>query len=161
VIARNSSFAYQGKTISERAVGRELGVKYLLEGTVDRSANQLRIGVQMVDASSATEMWMVRYTRPVKDIFALQDEIVGRVVTTLGLILKLQEMQVPWSNGQPTANLEAFDDYLRGGEYQFRFTSDDNPRARSWFKKALALDSNFVDAYAQVGGTYFFGAFFH
>jgi tetratricopeptide (TPR) repeat protein len=91
----------------------------------------------------------------------LQDEIIGRVVTTLGLILKLQEMQVPWSNGRPTGNLEAFDDYLRGGEYQFRFTRDDNPRARSWFKKALALDSNFVDAYVQVGWTYFFDAAFH
>jgi adenylate cyclase len=68
VIARNSSFAYKGKTISERDIGRELAVKYLLEGTVDRSVNQLRIGVELVDASSATEMWTVRYSRPVKDI---------------------------------------------------------------------------------------------
>jgi adenylate cyclase len=160
VIARNSSFAFKGKTIKERDVGRELGVKYMLEGTVDRTAKQLRVGVELVDASSATEMWTVRYDRPVKDIFALQDEIVGRVVTTLGLIFKLQEMQVPWGNARPTANLEAFDDYLRGLEYNFRFTKDDNPKARLWFEKALALDPRFVDAYIQLGATYFFDAAF-
>jgi adenylate cyclase len=67
---------------------------------------------------------------------------------------------VPWSSARPTGNLEAYDDYLRGVEYNFRFTRDDNPKARFWFERALALDSNFVDAYVQLGSTYFFDAAF-
>ena len=84
VIARNSSFAYKGKSTKEKEIGKELGVKYLLEGSVRKTADQLRIGVQLVDASSGTEMWTQRFERPPKDTFAVQDEIVDRVVTTWG-----------------------------------------------------------------------------
>jgi adenylate cyclase len=155
VIARNSSFAYKGKATKEHQIGRELGVKYVLEGSVRKAANQIRIGVELVDASSDTERWTQRFDRPLTDIFAVQDEIVRKVVTTLGLILKLQEMNVPWNSARPTDNLEAFDDYLHASEYFWRLTKDDNPKAREWDQKAVELDPTFADAYVQLGWTYF------
>ncbi|MBV8053872.1 MAG: adenylate/guanylate cyclase domain-containing protein, partial [Deltaproteobacteria bacterium] len=85
VIARNSSFAYKGKLINERDIGRELGVKYILEGTARKAANQIRIGVALVDTTFGTQTWSARYDRPFKDVFTVQDEIVRKVVTTLGL----------------------------------------------------------------------------
>src|ERR1700674_3362295 len=126
VIARNSSFAYKGKATKEHEIGKELGVKYVLEGRVRKAANHIRIGVELVDASLGTERWAERYDRPLKDIFAVQDEIVSKVVTTLGLLFKLDEMKVPHGGSfRPTDSLEAYDDCLRGVEYLFRFTKDD------------------------------------
>jgi adenylate cyclase len=161
VIARNSSFSYKGKAIKEHDVGRELGVKYVLEGSVHKASNQLRIGVELVDTGSATETWTARYDRPLKDIFAVQDEIVSRVVTTLGLIFKLDELNVPHSGGSRTTNnLQAFDDYLRASEYFWRFTKDDNAKARQFNQKAIELDPRFIDAYVSLGWTYFSDAAF-
>ena len=132
VIARNSSFAYRGKPIKESEIGKELGVKYLLEGSVRKAADQVRIGVELVDASGGTEEWTAHYDRPLKDIFAVQDEIVGKVVTTLGLLFKLDEMKSPSlrASFRPTDNLDAYDDHLRGVDYLFRGTKDDNAQAR-------------------------------
>ncbi|HKV54052.1 MAG TPA: adenylate/guanylate cyclase domain-containing protein, partial [Candidatus Binataceae bacterium] len=155
VIARNSSFAYKGKATKESEIGKELGVKYLLEGSVHKGADRVRIGVELVDASSGTEMWAERYDRPFKDIFAVQDEVMGKIVTTLGLLLKLDEMKLPHGGkARPTENLEAFDDYLRSVEYFFRATKDDNARARLWAEKAVELDPKFADAYVWLGWTY-------
>ena len=155
VIARNSSFAYKGKSVKEHEIGGELGVKYVLEGSVRRAADRIRIGVELVDANTGTEMWTQRYDRPFADIFAMQDEIVGKVVTTLGLVLKLEEMNAPHEGKwQPTTNLEAFDDTLRAAQYFYRFTKDDNARARGWLEKAIELDPTFAHAYAFLSATY-------
>jgi adenylate cyclase len=156
VIARNSSFAYKGKATKESEIGKELGVKYVLEGSVSKTADQLRIGVELVDAKLGTERWTERYDRPLKDIFAVQDEIVGKVVTTLGLLFKLDEMKIPTNGGsfRPTVSLEAYDDYLRGDEYQFRFTKNDNLEAQQWYQKAIKLDSDFSEVYAELGWSY-------
>ncbi|MGZ3620246.1 MAG: adenylate/guanylate cyclase domain-containing protein [Candidatus Binataceae bacterium] len=155
VIARNSSFTYKGKTVTEHEIGRELGVKYVLEGSVRRTADRVRIGVELVDASTGTEMWTQRYDRPLADIFAMQDEIVGKVVTTLGLVLKLEEMNAPHEGKwQPTTSLEAFDDMLRAAQDFHRFNKDDNVSARGWLEKAIALDPTYVDAYAFLSATY-------
>jgi len=156
VIARNSSFAYKGKPIRERDLGRELGVKYVLEGTVRKAADQVRIGVALVDTSSGTETWTARYDRPFKDVFALQDEIVRKVVTTLGLIVRADQLNVPYWRTPPTDNLEAFDDSLRANNYIWRLTKDDNARARQWSEKAIELDPKFTGAYITLGWTYFF-----
>src|SRR5262249_7590538 len=88
VIARNSSFAYKGKAVSEREIAKALGVKYLLEGSIRKAAGHVRIGVNLVDGSAGTETWTQHFDRPLKDIFAVQDEIVSQVVRTLGLIIK-------------------------------------------------------------------------
>jgi adenylate cyclase len=114
VIARNSSFAYKSKPPKESEIAKELGVKYLLEGSVRKAVDQVRIGVELVDASSRREMWTQNYNGPLKNVFAVQDEIVDKVVTTLGLLFKLEEMRLP--HGGPsyrTQNLEAYDDFLR------------------------------------------------
>jgi len=95
VIARNSSFAYKGKAVREQEIGKELGVKYVLEGSAQKSSDRVRIGVELVDSTTGREIWAQRYDRPLKDIFALQDEIVEKVVTTLGLIFQLKEMNAP------------------------------------------------------------------
>jgi adenylate cyclase len=162
VIARNSSFAYKGKAIKEHEVGRELGVRYVLEGSIHKAADQLRIGVELVDTTSGTEMWTARYDRPLKDIFAVQDEIVRKVVTTLGLVFKLDQLNVPhWSNlGQPTDNLEAYDDSIRANQYLWRLTKDDNARSRQWSEKAIALAPRYANAYGSLGWSYFFDSYF-
>jgi adenylate cyclase len=167
VIARNSSFAYKGKTTNEREIGRELGVKYLLEGSVRKAADRIRIGVQLVDASSGRELWTERFDRPLYNIFALQDELVGKVVTTLGLIFKLGRLN-RWT-GAPIAsstdNLEAFDDYLRayayvqGSDDQYArqdsaWIRDNEMKAQRWLEKAIALDPNFAQAYALLAFTF-------
>jgi adenylate cyclase len=160
VIARNSSFTYKGKPTKESEIGRELGVKYLLEGSVHREADQVRIGVELVDASSGGEVWTQRFDRPLKDIFAVQDEIVGKVVTTLGLIFRLDEMKAPnRASFRPTNNLEAYDDHLRGLEYLSRQTKDDNVEARHWEREAIKLDPSFGEAYASIGWSYLVDVF--
>ena len=127
----------------------------MLEGSVRKAAERVRIGVELVDANTGAEMWTQRYDRPLADIFAMQDEIVGKVVTTLGLVLKLEEMNAPHEGkGQPTNNIEAFDDTLRGAQYFYRFTKDDNARARGWLEKAIELDPTFAHAYGFLSATY-------
>ena len=155
VIARNSSFAYKGKTVQEQRIGKELGVRYVLEGSVRKGNDRVRIGVELVDASNGTEKWTAGYDRPLKDIFAVQDEIVGKVVTTLGLIFKLDELKRPyWAYSQPTENLEAFDDFLHSIECYWRFTKDDNTKARLWIEKAIELDPKYAAAYASLAWIY-------
>jgi adenylate cyclase len=152
VIARNSSFAYKRKATKESAIGKELGVKYLLEGSVHKEADQVRIGVELVDTSTGTEEWTARYDRPLKDIFVVQDEIVGKVVTTLGLLFKHDEMKLPHFGGaHPTENLEAFDDMLRADPYYWRGTRDDYPTAQKWIEKAIEQVPKYADAYAALG----------
>jgi adenylate cyclase len=155
VIARNSSFSYKSKPIKEQDIGRELGVKYLLEGSVQKSPERIRVGVELVNAGTGSEVWTQRFDRPLKDIFAVQDEIVGKVTTTLGLIFKREQRNVPeeyWR--QRTTDLEAYDDLLRGTEYWWRFTEADVRIARREFEKAIALDPYYGDAYALLARTY-------
>jgi adenylate cyclase len=155
VIARNSTFAYKGKTVKEQEIGKQLGVRYILEGSAQKSSDRVRVGVELVDATSGSEGWTARYDRPLKDIFAVQDEIVGRVVTTLGLIFKLDEMKTPHgASFRPTDNLEAYDDFLRGIEYFFRGTKDDNAKAHHWLQEAIKLDPGYGEVYAVLGSSY-------
>jgi TolB-like protein/DNA-binding winged helix-turn-helix (wHTH) protein len=156
VIARNSSFAYKGKSMKEPEIGQELRVRYLLEGDILKAGDRVRIGVELVEASSAREVWTQRFDRPLRDIFSLQDEIVTKVVTTLGLLLRLDQTREPiFRNFQMTNNLEAFDNYLRAREYNLRLTKEDNAKGRYWAKKATELDPRFAEAYALLAWTYF------
>jgi adenylate cyclase len=114
VIARSSSFTYKGKAEKEQTIGRELGVKYLLEGSVRKAASRVRINVQLVDATTGNQLWAHPYDRQMRDIFDLQDEIVQSLITTLGLQLSMLEKGIVIP--QRTNNLEAYDHYLRGFE---------------------------------------------
>jgi adenylate cyclase len=155
VIARESSFTYKGKAAKVQEVGRELGVKYVLGGGVRRAAGQVRITVQLADATTGEELWAERYDRPLRDVFALQDEIVRRIVTTLNLQIELaqQGMMVP----RRTDNLEAYDDLLRGVVFSNQNSRDGNAKAREMFEKAIELDPKYADAYANFAGNYYMG----
>src|SRR5438876_3839604 len=138
VIARNSAFTYKGKAVKVQDVGREMGVRYVLEGSVLKADGQVRITAQLIDASTGYHLWSERYDRPLKDILTLQDEIVQKIVTTLRLQLAVQE--VGDIVHKHTDNLEAYDAFLRGQEYFLRFTKEANAQARQMFEKAGALD---------------------
>jgi adenylate cyclase len=155
VIARNSTFTYKGKPTELQDISKQLGVQYVLEGGVRKADDQVRITVQLADAITGTELWAERYDRPLRKIFALQDEIVRRIVTTLHLQLTLRQqgLLVP----RTTDNFEAYDDVLRGLHYFLTFTTDGNGKARQLFEKAIALDANYAEAYAELGWNYFSG----
>src|SRR5262245_55927127 len=122
VIARNTAFTYKGKATNVQAIGKELGVRYVLEGSVQKAGDQVRIVAQLVDTTTDTHVWSERYDRPFTDIFALQDEIVRNIVTTLKLQLTLQEQGILVR--KRTDNLEAYDAFLRGIDYVFRRTKE-------------------------------------
>jgi adenylate cyclase len=155
VIDRNSAFTYKGKPVKVRQVSRELGVKYVLEGGVQKAGDQVRISAQLVDATTGAELWAERYDRPMKDIFALQDDIVRRIVTTMRLQLSLWEQDgilVP----KLTDNLEAYDDTLRGLGYLRGQTKDGYAKAQQMFEKAIQLDPKYAAAYLGLGWIYFY-----
>src|SRR5712692_3018799 len=123
VIDRASAFAYKGKSIGVQEVSRELGVKYVLEGGMQKAAGQLRVTAQLVDATTGAELWAEHYDRPLQDVFSGQDELVRRIVTTMGLQLVLWDRTgLQWLRG--TDNLEAYDYDLRGWEYFFMLTRE-------------------------------------
>jgi TolB-like protein len=151
VISRNSAFTYKGKPVKVQEVGKELGVQYVLEGSVRRADNQVRITAQLIDAIQDRHLWTERYDRPLKDIFALQDEIVQKLVTTLKLQLTLLEQGI--LARKTTDNLEAYDYFLRGVEAFNRFTQEANAQARQMYGKALELDPQYARAYSGGGLT--------
>jgi TolB-like protein/DNA-binding winged helix-turn-helix (wHTH) protein len=151
VIARTSTFTYKGKAAKVQEVSRELGVKYILEGSVHKAGDQVRIMAQLVDATTGAQLWAERYDRPIRDIFALQDEIVQRIVTTLNLQLAVSERGILIT--KRTDNLEAYDYFLRGVEF-FTFgspTKEPFDKARQMFQKAIEFDPKYSDAYAELG----------
>jgi adenylate cyclase len=153
VIARNSAFTYKGKAVKVQDVGREMGVRYVLEGSVLKADNRVRINVQLIDATTGGHLWSERYDRPLTDLFALQDEIVQKIVTTLKLQLALQEQG--WVVRKHTDNLEAYDAFLRGWEYLSRTTKEAvTAQARQMYEKAVALDPQYAEAYTGLGWTY-------
>src|SRR5437867_5581070 len=152
IISRSSVFTYNGKAVKMADVSKELGVRYVLEGSVRKADNQVRVTAQLVDATTDHHIWAERYDRPLKDIFALQDEIVQKIVTTLKLQLTLQEQGVLVR--KTTDNLEAYDYFLRGTEYLWQGTREANVQARLMFEKAAALDLQYALAYVGLGRTY-------
>ena len=153
VISRNSAFTYKGKAVKVQAISREMGVRYVLEGSVRRTADHVRITAQLIDATNDHHLWAERYDRPLKDIFALQDEIVQKIVTTLKLQLTLMEQG--YIVRKTTDNVEAYDSLLRGIEPLFRYTQETNAQARQMFEKAVALDPQYAEAYVWLGWTYY------
>jgi adenylate cyclase len=152
VIARNSAFTYKGKAVKVQDVGREMGVRYVLEGSVLKSEGQVRITAQLIDAATGYHLWSERYDRPLQHILTLQDEIVQKIVTTLKLQLSLQEQG--YIVRKHTDNLEAYDAFLRGTGYFGRTTKEGNAQAQQMFEKAVALDPQYADAYVSLGITY-------
>ncbi|MGE0827127.1 MAG: tetratricopeptide repeat protein [Candidatus Binatia bacterium] len=153
VISRHSAFTSKGKAVKVQDISRELGVQYVLEGSVRRVSDRVRVSAQLIDATTDHHLWAERYDRPLTDIFAVQDEIVQRIMTTLKLQLTLDGHG--YLVRKRTDNLEAYDFYLRGVESYYRMTKEDNLRARQMYEKAIALDPQYAEAYAQLGSTYY------
>ena len=147
VIARNSVFTYKGTPVKVQQVGRELGVSYVLEGSVRKAGDRVRINAQLVEASTGHHLWADRYDRELTDVFALQDEVVQRIVSALAVELTEQE-QVELTQAAK-AHPQAYDTLLRGLEELHRYTREGNAEALKLFEKAIALDPGFARAYAD------------
>jgi adenylate cyclase len=159
VIARNSAFTYKGKPVDVKAVSRELGVRYVLEGSVRKADGRVRITAQLVDGTTGHHLWAESYDRDLKDTFAVQDEVRQKIV--MALKVKLTPEEEEWFRREPTANLEAYEHVLRGIESLYRYTKEANIQARQMFEKALELDPHYAGAYALLGWTYLFDWFFY
>ncbi len=152
VISRNSVFLYKGKAVKSAQVGKELGVRYMLEGSVRKAGTRVRITAQLIDTTTGYHLWAERYDRELQDIFALQDEVTQKIVAALEV--KLTEGEQGRLGRAPTDNLEAYDYFLRGLEYHAQRTQEANAQARQMFERAIALDPQFAAAYAFLGRTY-------
>ncbi|MES0171272.1 adenylate/guanylate cyclase domain-containing protein [Mesorhizobium sp. M0006] len=142
VIARNSSFAYKGRSVDTRQIARELGVKYVLEGSARRVADRVRINAQLIDAPAGGHIWADRFDRELADIFAAQDEVVGKIVEGLAGKLAAANLKERY---RPT-NLGAYDLYLRG-RAEWAHSTEAGVAAIPLFERAIALDPSYADAY--------------
>ena len=153
VIARNSTFVYKGKPVKIRQVAEELGVRYVLEGSVRKAGDQVRINTQLIDATTGHHLWAKRYDGELSNIFALQDKITQKIVSALAVKLTLAEQKQV--SDKDTDNIEAYDNYLQGRQHYLRATEKDLGKAASFFKKATEFDSNYGRAYAALTQTYY------
>jgi len=153
VIARNSSFTYKGRAVDVKQVGRELGVRYVLEGSVRKAANRLRITGQLIDASTGAHLWADRFEGGVEDVFELQDHVTASVIGAIAPTLERAEIER--ATRKPTENLDAYDYYLRGMASLYRWTKDGVDEALGLFSKATELDPRFATAWGAAAFCYF------
>jgi adenylate cyclase len=146
VIARNSTFVYKGRAVNVEQVGRELGVQYILEGSVRKSGNRLRITAQLIDALDGSHIWAERYDRDMEDVFAIQDEIAGMIVANIPR--RLEAANLERVKKKNTSNMAAYDLLLRGKDHHFRRTPEDNAQALEVLDQAIDKDPEFAQAYA-------------
>jgi len=152
VISRNSSFVYKRKGVAAKDAARDLGVRYLLSGSVRRSANHLRANVELIDASDGHQVWAEKFDRELGDVFALQDEITRRVAAAIEPELtKIEQRRIAIKRPE---NLSAWDHYLRGVAALHELTNDGNKRARAMFEKAIAQEPTFAEAFAGLSNAY-------
>jgi adenylate cyclase len=152
VISRYSAFTYKGKEVKVQEVSRELGVRYVLEGSVRRANDEVRVTAQLIDATTGYHLWSERYSRSLRDIFALQDEIVRKIVVHLAL--RLTDIELEQLERAYPVNIEAYEYQHRGIEHWFRLTKDDNAQARQLCEKAIELEPTYAPAYSCTGYTY-------
>ncbi|WP_353645086.1 adenylate/guanylate cyclase domain-containing protein [Mesorhizobium sp. WSM2239] len=146
VIARNSSFTFKGRNVNVQEVSRNLGVHYVLEGSVRKSGNRVRITAQLIDATTGGHLWAERFDRDLTDIFAVQDDVTQQIVDALALSLTESDQQRLAT--EQTGNLEAYDCFLHGRELLWRFTKAENSQGRELLQRAIELDPRFAPAYA-------------
>jgi TolB-like protein/class 3 adenylate cyclase/cytochrome c-type biogenesis protein CcmH/NrfG len=151
VIARQSAFYYKGQAVKLKEVGRDLGVRYVIEGSVQKEGQHLRINVQLSDVKKGYQLWAERFDRTTGDLFAVQDEIAHRLVEAMSVTLSEEEHRR--LAHRYTSNVEAYDLFLRGQEAYVRQNPTENVRAQELFQKAIALDPNFARAYGALALT--------
>jgi adenylate cyclase len=146
VIARNSSFTYKGKAVDVKRIGRELGVRHVLEGSVRKAGNRVRITAQLIDAGSGGHLWADRFDRDLTDIFAMQDEVIEKIVGALAVTLTRGEEKELRRRG--TEKVEAYESWLRGREFATRSTRDSVALARTMYRRAIEIDPDFAAPHA-------------
>jgi TolB-like protein/cytochrome c-type biogenesis protein CcmH/NrfG len=154
VISSNSTFTYKGKPVKVKQVSEELGVRYVLEGSVRKTSDRVRITAQLIDALSGHHLWAERYDRDLKDIFALQDEITMKVITALQVELTAGEMAGMIAKG--TKNIDAFIKYTQAFELFNRLTKEGNAQARKILEEAIALDPEYSRLYMGLALVHFY-----
>jgi adenylate cyclase len=152
VIARNSVFIYKGKHVKVQQVGQELGVRYVLEGSVRKAGDRVRISAQLVDATTGHHLWAEKYDRDLKDIFELQDEITEEIISALEVKLTEGEQALLWRKG--TENRKAYEKALQAKESYRLMTKDGNREARRLYQEAIALDPEYAVAIVEVSYTH-------
>ncbi|HJQ55303.1 MAG TPA: hypothetical protein VJ890_00265 [Vineibacter sp.] len=153
MIARNSSFAYKGKSPDIRQVGRELGVRYVLEGSVRKAASRVRITGQLIDTSTGAHLWADRFEGDLADAFALQDNVSACVIGAI--TPKLEQAEIGRAKHKPTESLDAYDFYLRGMASVYRWNKEGVSEALQLFDKAIACDRDFAAAYGMAAWCHF------
>lgn len=157
VISRNSTFTYKGKPVKVQQVSEELGVRYVLEGSVQKSSNRVRINVQLIDAISGQHVWAQSYDRDLKDIFGLQDEVILKITSAMSVNLTAGEQARGWADG--TKSLEAYLKLMQGREYRYKGNRESIALARRMAEEAIALDPKYAEAYVLLGVTYYLEVF--
>ena len=152
VVARHSSFAFKGQTFDIKEIGKRLGVHYVIEGSVRKLANRVRISAQLVDAKTGAHIWVDRYDRAIEDIFDAQDEVAHAIVTALPG--QIQKAVLERTERKRTENMTAYDCLLRGNWHYQQFTHDDLFEAIRLYRKAIEIDPHFAHAYARLADTY-------
>jgi TolB-like protein len=153
VIARNSTFVYKGRAIDVKQVGRELGVRYVLEGSIRKSGNRVRITGQLIDAATGTYLWADRFDGALEDVFDLQDQVTTKVVGAIAP--KLEQAEIDRAKRKPTENLDAYDLYLRGLSTIRQFSSEAISESLHLCHRAIELDPEFAAAYGMAAWCYF------
>jgi len=146
VIARNSSFVYKGRSVNVQEIGRDLGVRFVLEGSVRKAGNRVRITAQLIDAGSGGHLWAERFDRDLTDIFSTQDEVVEKIVGMLAVTLTRGEEQRLRRHG--TGNVEAYESWLRARELLTRGTRESVAQSRVMYRRAIEIDLNFARPHA-------------
>jgi len=156
VIARNSSFKYKGKAVDVRQVGHELGVRYVLEGSIRRRGNRIRVSAQLIDAIAGTHRWAERYDRRLEDVFLMQDDVVGAIVAILAAHVRKAETER--ARSKPPNSWHAYDCYLQAvdalASFHSSFRVEDLYEARRLLQRSLVLDANYARSYAVLANTY-------
>jgi adenylate cyclase len=152
VISRNSTFTYKGKPVKVQQVSEELGVRYVLEGSVQKSSSRIRINVQFIDAISGQHLWAESYDRDLKDIFGLQDEVILKITSALSVNLTAGEQARAWAEG--TKSLEAYLKLMQARGYLRNQNRESIALARRMAEETIALDPKYAEAYAVLGATH-------
>jgi TolB-like protein len=152
VIARNSSFTYKGRAVDVKQVGRELGVRYVLEGSVRKGGQRIRITGQLIDALTGAHIWADRFDGALEDIFDLQDQVTACVVASISP--KIEQAEIQRAKHKPTASLDAYDYFLHGKAIIYKLTSETTTEALRLFRRAIELDPAFASAYGMAAWCY-------
>ena len=152
VIARNSSFVYKGKNVDVKQVGRDLGVRYVLEGSARKSVNRVRITGQLIDVTTGDHLWADRFDGSIDDIFDLQDQVTAKVVGAIAP--KLEQAEIVRATRKPPENLDAYDLYLRGMASLHQWTRESNEDALRLFYRSIEMDPGFASVHGMSAWTF-------